>query len=84
MICSRNGLEYKYDFMAKKFRIAFDFLNHAKETMEKLYPGYDLRQCRINYSDVVDGVYIRCILRKRRAGSRSEEKRRRTDEQKIL
>ena len=54
-------------------RIAFDFLNHAKETMEKLYPGYDLKQCRVNYSDVVDGVYIRCILRKRKGGRQNGE-----------
>ncbi|MBO4392796.1 MAG: YhcH/YjgK/YiaL family protein [Spirochaetales bacterium] len=26
MISSKNGLEYKYDFTSKKFRIAFDFL----------------------------------------------------------
>lgn len=49
-------------------RIAFDFLNHAKETMEKLYTGYDLKDCRVRYSDVVDGVYIRCVLRKRKGG----------------
>ena len=49
-------------------RIAFDFLSHAKETMEKLYPGYGLQNCRIYYSDVVDGVYIRCVLRKRKGG----------------
>ena len=45
--------------------IAFDFLNHAKETTEKLYPGYSLQEARVSYSDVVDGVYIRCVLRKR-------------------
>ena len=49
-------------------RIAFDFLNHAKETMEKLYPGYTLQKTQVNYSDVVDGVYIRCILRKIKGG----------------
>ena len=26
MFSSRNGLEYKYDFTANKFRIAFEFL----------------------------------------------------------
>ena len=49
-------------------RIAFDFLSHAKETMEKLYPGYDLKDSRVYYSDVVDGVYIRCVMRKRKGG----------------
>ena len=49
-------------------RIAFDFLNHAGETMEKLYPGYTLTKCQVKYSDVIDGVYIRCILRKRKEG----------------
>lgn len=54
-------------------RIAYDFLNHAKETMEKLYPGYDLKKCQVNYSDVVDGVYIRCIMRKRKGGRQHGE-----------
>ena len=47
-------------------RIAYDFRNQAKEVMEKLYPGYVLQECRVNYSDIVDGVYIRCVLRRRR------------------
>ena len=45
-------------------RIAYDFRNQAKEIMEKLYPGYVLQDCRVNYSDIVDGVYIRCVLRR--------------------
>ena len=45
-------------------RIAYDFRNQAKEVMEKLYPGYVLQDCRVNYSDIVDGVYIRCVLRR--------------------
>ena len=49
-------------------RIAYDFLSHAKETMEKLYPGYSLMKCKVNYSDVVDSVYIRCVLRKYKGG----------------
>ena len=47
-------------------RIAFDFRNEAREIMEKLYPGYRLQDCQVRYSDFVDGVYIRCVLRRRR------------------
>ena len=47
-------------------RIARDFRNEAKEVMEKLYPGYMLQDCQVRYSDIVDGVYIRCVLRRRR------------------
>ena len=47
-------------------RIAHDFRNEAKEVMEKLYPGYVLQDCQVRYSDVIDGVYIRCVLRRRR------------------
>jgi len=45
-------------------RIAHDFRNEAKEVMEKLYPGYVLQDCRVSYSDITDGVYIRCVLRR--------------------
>ena len=47
-------------------RIAYDFRNEAKAVMEKLYPGYVLQDCQVRYSDVVDGVYIRCVLRRMR------------------
>ena len=47
-------------------RIARDFRNEAKDVMEKLYPGYVLQDCQVRYSDIVDGVYIRCVLRRRR------------------
>ena len=47
-------------------RIAHDFRNEAKDVMEKLYPGYELQDCQVRYSDVVSGVYIRCVLRRRR------------------
>ena len=47
-------------------RIAYDFRNEAAEVMEKLYPGYRLQDCQVRYSDIVDGVYIRCVLRRRR------------------
>ena len=45
-------------------RIARDFRNEAKDVMEKLYPGYKLQDCQVRYSDIVDGVYIRCVLRR--------------------
>ena len=47
-------------------RIARDFRNEAKDVMERLYPGYVLQDCVVRYSDVIDGVYIRCVLRRRR------------------
>ena len=47
-------------------RIARDFRNEAKGVMEKLYPGYVLQDCQVRYSDIVDGVYIRCVLRRMR------------------
>ena len=45
-------------------RIAYDFRNEAKEILEKTYPGYSYEGCTVYYSDVVDGVYIRCVMRK--------------------
>ena len=45
--------------------IAGGFQNEAKAVMEKVYPGYSLENCAVYYSDVVDGVYIRCVMRKR-------------------
>ena len=47
-------------------RIARDFRNEAVGVMEKLYPGYMLQDVQVRYSDIVDGVYIRCVLRRRR------------------
>ena len=47
-------------------RIAYDFRNQAKDVMERLYPGYVFQDCTVRYSDVVDGVYIRCVMRRRR------------------
>ena len=45
-------------------RIARDFQNEAKDVMEKLYQGYKLQDVQVRYSDIVDGVYIRCVLRR--------------------
>ena len=49
-------------------RIAYDFNNQAKEIMEKLYPGYVLQECVVRYSDIVPGVYIRCVMRRMKGG----------------
>ena len=51
---------------ARVRRIAVDFPNSAKEIMEKLFPGYTHTQTIMRFSDVVDGAYIRCIMRRRR------------------
>lgn len=45
-------------------RIARDFRNEANDVMEKLYPGYKLQDVQVRYSDIMDGVYIRCVLRR--------------------
>jgi len=50
---------------ARVKRIAFDFKNMAKEEMEKVYPGYQFVKCSVRYSDLVDGAYIRCVMRKK-------------------
>jgi len=53
---------------ARVRKLAYDFENEAKAVMEKLYPGYVLQQCAVRYSDVVPGVYIRCVMRKVKGG----------------
>jgi len=45
--------------------IAHDIRNEAKEVMERYYPSYRFVECRVYYSDQLDGVYIRVIMRKR-------------------
>lgn len=54
-------------------KAAMNFGVVGKEIMERTYPGYVLEDYRVMFSDVVDGVYIRCVMR------RKEEK----DEQKA-
>ena len=48
--------------------IAADFEGEAKSIMEKIYPGYTFQECKVYYSDVVDGVYIRCVMRQWEVG----------------
>lgn len=45
-------------------RIAYDMRNEAKAQMEKIYPGYKFVSCQVRYSDIVDGAYIRCVMRR--------------------
>ena len=44
--------------------IAQNFKALSKEIMEKTYPGYALEDVRVYFSDVVDGVYIRAVMRR--------------------
>lgn len=53
---------------AKVKKIARDMLNEARAIMERVYPGYEFVKCNVHGSDVVDGVYIRCIMRKEERG----------------
>ena len=46
--------------------IARDIRNEAKEEMEKRYPSYKFVNCTVYYSDQLDGVYIRVLMRRRR------------------
>ena len=46
--------------------IAMDIRNEAKARMEKLYTRYSFVDCRVYYSDQLDGVYIRVLMRRRR------------------
>ena len=46
--------------------IAQDIRNEAKEQTEKLYPRYRFVDCKVYYSDQLDGVYIRILMRRRR------------------
>ena len=51
-------------------RIAFDIRNEAKAQMEKIYPGYQFVSCQVRYSDIVDGAYIRCVMRRKPGGGK--------------
>ena len=44
--------------------VARDFRVLAREIMEKSYPGYRFISCAVYYSDVTDGVFIRCVMRR--------------------
>lgn len=45
-------------------KAALDFGAAGKDILEKTYPGYTLESWQVLFSDVVDGVYIRAVMRK--------------------
>ena len=45
--------------------LARNFDGDAKDVMEKIYPGYTLEKHAVFFSDCVDGVYIKCVMRKK-------------------
>ena len=60
---------------ARVKRLAMDFPNSAKEIMEKLYPNYTHVRTTMRYSDVVDGAYIRCVMRRKPKGGTGYDRR---------
>ena len=50
-------------------RMAYDMQAVAKEQMERLYPSYQYVECKVFYSDIVDGVYIKVLMRKKETGN---------------
>ena len=60
---------------ARVKRLAVDFPNSAKEIMEKLYPEYIHVKTVMRYSDVVDGAYIRCVMRRKPGGGKRNDRR---------
>lgn len=50
---------------AKVKRLAGDMLSEARPIMERAYPGYEFVKCSVHGSDLTDGVYIRCVMRKK-------------------
>ena len=59
---------------ARVKRLALDFPNSAKEIMEKLFPGYSHTQTIMRFSDVVDGAYIRTIMRRKPGGGAKRDR----------
>ena len=56
-------------------KVALDFHGIGREIMEKTYPGYAVENVQVFFSDVVDGVYIRVVMRKEQRNERKPEKR---------
>ena len=46
-------------------RAAMRFGAEGREIMERTYPGYSVESWQVMFSDMVDGVYIRCVMRKK-------------------
>lgn len=53
---------------ARVKRLARGFDADAREIMEKVYPGYEFVRSTVRYSDLLDGVYIRALMRKKVIG----------------
>lgn len=60
---------------ARVKRMVRDFPNSAKEIMEKLYPEYMHVKTTLRFSDVVDGAYVRCVMRRKTKGGRMNDGR---------
>jgi hypothetical protein len=45
--------------------LAYDYPSDAKAIMERLYPNYYFVRQEVCWSDVIDGVYIRVLMRRR-------------------
>ena len=45
-------------------KAAADFAVAGRQIMQRTYPGYMLENAEVYYSDMVDGVYIRCVMRR--------------------
>lgn len=55
---------------SKVKRIARDLPNEAKGILRKAYPGYEYVECKVKFSDQVDGCYIRALMRKIEGGEK--------------
>ena len=66
-------------------KIALSFGAVGKEILERVYPGYVLEDCTVRYSDMVDGVYIRCVMRQKEDGNEQKAKnqKRQTDAEAV-
>lgn len=53
---------------SKVRRMAVGLENEAKEVLRKAYPGWEYVACRVSFSDVVDGCYIRAKLHRIKEG----------------
>lgn len=54
-------------------RMARSLPNEAREILSRAYPGYTFVDCRVKFSDQVDGVYIRALLRREDTGGRRKK-----------
>lgn len=50
---------------SRVMRITRNIENEAKEILQKLYPKYQYVDCKAHGSDVVPGVYVRAVMRRR-------------------